>query len=225
MGHRNRVPERKKAAVPAPGDLPRKRGRPPDARKRRAILQAAQRLFFGADPRRLNIETIARRAGVSKATVYAQFDSLEAIIGAVIQDHRQHMLRALETLPATGQDLRASLVAFGERLVDFLTSPRGVALQRMVATDFGGRRGMGRLIFREGPAALRDRLTEIVRAAEKAGAMRVHDAAAAAEQLLGMWHGILVPGLLMSGCRRPAREERRRRVRAAVDAWLRAYGV
>jgi TetR/AcrR family transcriptional repressor of mexJK operon len=51
----------------------------------------------------------------------------------------------------------------------------------------------------------------------------LEDPEAVAEQLLGMWQGLVVPGMVMGGLRRPGREERRRRVEEAVDAVLRAY--
>ncbi len=202
-----------------------RRGRPVDLHKRRAILAAAQQVFFGADPRRLNIETIARTAGVSKATVYAQFGSLTAVLRAVIEEHREDMARALRTLPESGTDLRASLVAFGDALLDFLTSPAAVALQRMLAARVGARARLGRLVYAEGPLALRRRLANILEAEQRQGRLRRHDALVVAEQLLGMWQGLLVPGQVMGGVPRPSRTERRRRVRAAVDTILRAYSV
>lgn len=225
MGRRNDPPTSTKATTRAHPRAVRKRGRPPDIAKQKAILKAAEEVFFGGDPRRLNIEAIARCAGVSKATVYAQFGSLDTLLRAVIQEHREHMLRTLRRFPTTGRNLRASLVAFGDRLVDFLTSPRSIALHRMLATEFRGRKRLGRLIFLEGPATLCERLADILRAGQKEGALRLHEASTAAEQLLGMWQGIVLPGLVMGGCRRPGRHERRQRVRAAVEAWLRAYRV
>lgn len=225
MGRRTHPLTSNKAATRAQPRGTRKRGRPPDVAKRHAILKAAEEVFFGGDPRRLSIEAIARCAGVSKATVYAQFGSLDTLLRAVIQEHREYMLRTLERFPTTGLNLRASLVAFGDRLVDFLTSPRSIALHRMLATEFHGRQRLSRLIFLEGPAALRERLAEILRAGEKEGMLRLHEPSTAAEQLLGMWQGIVLSGLVMGGCSRPGRQERRQRVRAAVEAWLRAYRV
>jgi len=207
--------------------LPRRsgarRGRPVDVAKRQAILAAAEAALFGGDPRHLNIEAIARAAGVSKVTVYAQFGSLDAVLRAVIERHREHMARSLETLPSRGQDLRTSLVAFGEALLEFLTSPQAIALQRMLSGPFASRARLRRLVFEEGPLALREKVARILERERARGALRLEDPEAVAEQLLGMWQGLVVPGMVMGGLRRPGREERRRRVEAAVDAVLRAY--
>ncbi|MCX8073666.1 MAG: TetR/AcrR family transcriptional regulator [Candidatus Binatia bacterium] len=202
----------------------RPRGRPRDERKRSDIIAAARRIFFAADPRKLRMERIAREAGVSKATLYAYFPNLTELLRAVIQDHRASMTRALDRLPQTTSDVRASLVEFGTRLVEFLTSSETVALQRMLAAEPSLRQRLGRLIYREGPETMRTKVARILSAAEARGDLRPHDSQRAAEQLLGMWQGIVSIGLLIGGRPAPSRKERERAVEHAVDVLLRAYG-
>ena len=64
-----------------------KRGRPIDAAKRTAILQAAIHAFFEHGFAAASIEQIAADAGVSKVTVYNQFGDKRALFtGAVEQE-------------------------------------------------------------------------------------------------------------------------------------------
>jgi TetR/AcrR family transcriptional repressor of mexJK operon len=53
--------------------------------------------------------------------------------------------------------------------------------------------------------------------------LAIDSPAEAAEQLVGMWLGVQVTGLMMQGCARPGPAALRRRSRRAVDAFLRAY--
>ncbi len=199
------------------------RGRPPDPGKRAAILSAAQRLFFSGDPRALRMERIAREAGVSKATLYAHFRNLRALLRAVIQGHRATMTAALDRLPQSTADVRSSLVEFGEALLEFLTGTEAIALQRMLAAEPALRRQLGPLTYREGPEVMRAKVARILTAAEARGDLRPHDSLLAAEQLLGMWLGMINVGLLIGGRQRPTQRERQRVVREAVEVLLRAY--
>lgn len=188
-------------------------------------MSAAQRILFAADPRALRMERIAREAGVSKATLYAYFPSLPAVLRAVIQNHREIMTAALERLPVHTSGLRASLVRFGTVLLEFLTSPEAIALQRMLAAEPALRRRLGPLIYREGPEVMRAKVASILDAAQARGELRMHDSGLAAEQLLGMWQGIVNVGMLIGGRPRPTASERARMVRSAVELLLRAYAA
>ena len=52
--------------------------------KAESILAAAKRTFLAAGFGAVSMDTIAREAGVSKATVYAHFAGKEELFGAVI---------------------------------------------------------------------------------------------------------------------------------------------
>lgn len=207
---------------PSPSGGARRRGRPRDDRKRAIILATARRIFFSGDPRRLCMEGVAREAGVAKATLYAYFPNLTELLRAVIQEHRARMTRALEQLPRSTSDVRASLVAFGNALLEFLTSSEAVAIQRMLAANPSLRRRVGRLLYQEGPVEMRSKVARILAAARARGDLRLHDSEHAAEQLLGMWQGIAVVGVVMGGRGRPSARERQHAVASAVDLLLRA---
>ena len=56
----------------------------PPTSKAESILAAAKRTFLAAGFGAVSMDTIAREAGVSKATVYAHFAGKEELFGAVI---------------------------------------------------------------------------------------------------------------------------------------------
>ena len=199
------------------------RGRPPDAEKHAAILAAARQLFFSGSIQALNIEAVARAAGVSKVTVYSHFSDLQGLVRAVVLAQRSEMTRALEDLPLDRGGLRQALIELGCCLMAFLTGDDYVALQRMLAAVSREETWLGTLVYRDGAEATRDRLATRLDEAATRGDLRPHDSRLAAEQLIGMWQGIQTTGLLSGGCPKPDPGQLQRRVEGAVDVLLRAY--
>ncbi|MCU0729336.1 MAG: TetR/AcrR family transcriptional regulator [Sphingopyxis sp.] len=64
---------------PLTAPMPRAAGRPLDEGKRAAIVAAARDCFFEHGYSATSIEQIARRAGVSKVTVYNRFADKQAL--------------------------------------------------------------------------------------------------------------------------------------------------
>jgi AcrR family transcriptional regulator len=91
-------------AIPIKKRLP---GRPRSERSRSKILKAAAALLVTQGPRRMSIEGVADKAGVSKATIYRWWESkgelaLDALVGELIA--------RMKDIPDTGSvegDLRA----------------------------------------------------------------------------------------------------------------------
>lgn len=62
----------------APAETPR-RGRPRSDRARKAILEAAAELLLAPDGDAVSVDTVAKHAGVSKATIYRWWRSKETL--------------------------------------------------------------------------------------------------------------------------------------------------
>jgi TetR/AcrR family transcriptional repressor of mexJK operon len=198
------------------------RGRPPDLQKRAKILAAARAgLVKARTPP--GIDSVARRAGVSKLTVYRHFGSFEALIRAVLHEQHVRLVHHADGIPRVSQDLRRTLAEIGERLLLFLTDDEGQTLLRITSSQAAHRQGLGRLVYEDGPRTFVARIARLLRAAGKAEGFVFEAPLEAAEQLVGMWNGIVVTGVMMQGRPRPAAAEIRRRVRRAVDVFLRAH--
>jgi AcrR family transcriptional regulator len=91
-------------------DTPRRSGRPRSERARRAILAATLALAAEEEPAGLTMEAIAKRAGVSKETLYRWWHSKAEVVLDALAERGQRTI----PLPDTGtlrQDLRAFLRA------------------------------------------------------------------------------------------------------------------
>jgi len=119
----------------------------PAARKRvrlkpevrtRQILDAALAEFaqHGFDAARM--EDIARRAGLSKAGIYAHYSGKEALLEALLGAALTPSAEPRDWLLAGGGNLRAVVEAFVDQLYDRLAAPEVVAVMRL-AIAAGGR--------------------------------------------------------------------------------------
>jgi AcrR family transcriptional regulator len=100
-------------------------GRPPSAAAHRAILDAARELLAERDLAHLNLEQVAARAGVGKATIYRHWPTREALALELL------LAMVGEMVPARDRgDTRAELVAMVEGTLRVLTrEPLGRVMQ------------------------------------------------------------------------------------------------
>ena len=140
----------------------RGRGRPRDLLKRDAILDAATELFYERGFAATSMEAVAERAGVSKMTVYSHFPDKPALLEASFE-RNIGAIRLPEL--SDGADLPASLetlVAFGERLVAFLTRPEIVKGGRLMAAAAADHPALAAAFFAAGPVTMTESVAKFL---------------------------------------------------------------
>ncbi len=132
-----------------------RRGRPPkgseDAR-RKALLAAAEDVFLEKGLA-ASMDDIAKRAGVSKKTIYACVATKERLFADII--HARIENSQVHGLPDTVADARAAeeaMVRFFVQLARFVLSPPSVNLYRTVAAEAARFPDLARTYYNEGPA-------------------------------------------------------------------------
>src|ERR1700751_4544390 len=91
------------------------RNEAPAGGKAESILAAAKRTFLAGGFGAVSMDTIAREAGVSKATVYAHFGSKEELFGAVIGGECERYFASFSAGELDPHDARTSLGVLGRR--------------------------------------------------------------------------------------------------------------
>lgn len=195
-------------------------GRPVDAEKLDRILDAVLDSFAEGDMH-FTIEGVARRADVSKGTIYRHFANADALLEAVLSRLHLNMLGNLPDTEECAGGLRDQLIILGSQLLDFLTSEQGIRIMRTVIAHGARQPDHGQLIYRDGPQAFVRRAAACLSLAHERGRIQLQDPLLTAEQLIGMWKGGMVTGLWMNGRGRPDEAEKRYRVTSAVDLLLR----
>lgn len=123
-------------------------------RKRRAILDAAARLFLQNGYLGTNMDQVAQQAEVSKQTVYKQFASKEALFIAIVKSmtsdagNRVHSER--QSLDHVG-DIGDYLRAYAERQLLVVLTPRLMQLRRLVIGEAGRFPELGHALYEGGP--------------------------------------------------------------------------
>lgn len=152
-----------------------------DLKKSEAILEAAQDLLSERGLQ-VSMAEIARRAGVSKQTLYNRFPS-KTEIGQALARRRSDAITA--PLREPGDPLRV-LTGFARAMIEKVCAPdravslRGVALMSAEAPE------VARAVYEGGPAESLRRLSAWLAQQHAEGRLVVRDPDAAAEMFSGM---------------------------------------
>ncbi|WP_374513118.1 TetR/AcrR family transcriptional regulator [Brevundimonas sp.] len=187
-----------------------------DAAKTEAILDAALSLFQEKGVA-ASMEAIARRAGVSRQTLYNRFPS-RVEIGRALAARRSD---AVSAPLRTGGDPEAVLTAMAAALLEKICTPEAGGSMRGVALMSPEIPELAAAIYEAGPGEGLRRLADWLAEQSRAGRMAVPDSRAAAEMFTGM---VLGHGHLRSVLGLPHPPfDREARAREAARRFLRAF--
>ncbi|MES2862373.1 MAG: TetR/AcrR family transcriptional regulator [Pseudomonadota bacterium] len=190
-----------------------------DERKSEAILEAATALFAEKGIA-ASMEEIARRAGVSKQTLYNRYAS-KVDIGRALAERRSDLI----TAPLrSGADPETVLTALATAMLEKVfgvaagDSLRGVALMAPQAPD------LAEAVYHSGPGESLRRLALWLTDQDRAGTLRVPDPDLAAEMFTGLAVGYGHLRLFM-GVTGPPVGDIPRRAREASQRFLKAFAA
>jgi TetR/AcrR family transcriptional repressor of mexJK operon len=197
--------------IPQARSVPARRGRPLDAAKHQRIVAAATEAFLERGFNATSMDLVARRAKVSKVTVYTHFRSKEALFGAIIDGLAGQLVARIEELTVGDLAPAPALRQFGRRYLDLALAASSIALHRFVVAESAHIPGLGPLIYENGPVQIVRALAAFL---SKRKELKIAHPQRAAEQFLGMVLGQTQLRLLLNA--RPATEVRAG-IGAAVD--------
>ncbi len=155
-----------------------------DHAKSEAILDAAGAVIsergLGAP-----VEVIARRAGVSKQTVYNHFGGKDGLIRALVR-RRIDQLTAPLSDAGLHERPEAALAAYARALMEAALSPGNLTVLRVAIHSAADMPDMTRNFYESGPMMSRARLADFLRAETEAGRLAVDDPPYAAELFSAM---------------------------------------
>ena len=161
--------------------------------KAESILAGAERAFLAAGFGAVSMDTIAREAGVSKATVYAHFAGKEELFGAVIERECEALNSRYFARFSPDElnpcDVPASLAILGRRFLELLLSPDGIALYRIILAEVTRFPRLGEVFWQAGPERQRLQIEAFLRSAIAAGTLALTDTRLAAEQFVALIRG------------------------------------
>ena len=202
------------------------RGRRPDPGKHAAIVEAAARLFL-THGYGMSVETIATEAGVSKQTVYNLFSTKERLFGAVVANHSEIIIVAIENA-ADDAEPRAVLTAVAHELLHLLTGERVAKVYRMLMSaviETGGKSELPAQFYDNGPARGMRQLAAYLARQDQRGRLKVSDPAQAAECFFGTLNGHILIRNMMGLQNHWDEDALQRRAEVCVTAFLETHRV
>ncbi len=194
-----------------------------DVAKNEAILDAALEVL-GERGAAAPMEAIARRAGVSKQTVYNHYGSKADLVRAMCARRVSEMTAPLEA-PGALEQPEETLAAYARAQLAGLLNPRSIALMRTAVAGAATQPDVAQAIHEAGVLANRRRFADFLAAETAAGRLACPDPMAAAELFSGL---VITTRHLaaMLGVLSPLDEAEADRIaRDAAARFLRLFGV
>jgi len=199
------------------------RGRPRDAGKNIAIVNAASRLFLENGFDGTSMDEVAKRAGVSKQTVYSHFSSKELLFGESIRAAIAKYYPDLALEKIKEHSLEVDLRAVCENYARLLLGDDAMAMFRLLVGAAPKGPALAKIFWESGPNDMELKLEEFLQMWVDRGELVINDTQKAASRLItlvkGRPHFMHSIGLTSS----VGEEELQTTVDEAVEAFLRIY--
>lgn len=199
------------------------RGRPKDASKREAILEAAERLFFSRGFESTNLDVIASIANVSKLTVYGHFGSKDELFVETIRVRCEQLASSAKLPRCTQQKVRDRLLANARALFAAVTNNDALAFHRIVVANLSKLSHLPNRYWNAVPQRLIEEVVRVLMGENKAGTLRIEDPERTASQFIIMVKGNLHARLLLGCIESLKQSDIESHLRCTVDLFLRAY--
>jgi AcrR family transcriptional regulator len=155
-----------------------------DVAKTEAILDAAIAVL---SERGLSapMEEIARRAGVSKQTIYNHYGSKAELIRAMATRRVREITAPLDA-PEAAENPQEALAAYAKIMLQGLLNPQSMTIFRLAVASVCEAPDIAQALYDAGPQASRRRLADFLALEADAGRLSLSDALQAAEFFSGM---------------------------------------
>lgn len=192
-----------------------------DRRKSEDILDAASH-EFAENGLEAPLEAIARRAGVSKQTIYNHYGSKEDLLRALFARRSALVVEPLSSARAE-EPLEDRLADYILRIKEAYLGLKGKSSLRAAIAASIARPDLGAAMYAAGPAASRMQVIAFLKAEVAAGRLAIDDPDEAADFLSGMASGSLLLRILLDAPVERRREILERRARACAQRFIRAF--
>lgn len=150
------------------------------------ILDVATALFLGDGFGATSIESVAKRAGISKRTFYHRFSGKEMLFEAVVRRMIERWTPPFDAALLQTPSLASALRRSAEHMLKVALTPEALALHRMVIAEARRFPELARILHELGAAAGIERMARELERRIAAGELRPMNSHLAAEQFILM---------------------------------------
>ncbi len=194
-------------------------------RKFDQVLEGARGVFLADGFEGASVDTIARAAGVSKATLYSYFPDKRLLFMEVARCECCRQADEAVDLIDMNAAPEVVLTETARRLVEFFLSDFGMRVFRICVAEADRFPDLGREFYESGPALARARVASYLTKAVERGQLRIEDINLAADQFLELCKADLFPRVILGVQTRFTEAERTRIIKGAVETFLARYAA
>jgi AcrR family transcriptional regulator len=209
-------------------EVRRGRGRPQarcDEETRAVISDAARSEFAVKGYAATNMESVARRAGVSTKTLYRLMPNKAALFETMITERIDRFASVVRLRACDGSNIKAALrealVVCGELILD----GEVIALQRLILADSEKFPEVAETFYHKAIRRTESTLAGWLHAQSERGLVRIDDAESSAGMLLGMLVFQPQRAVLFGHAPPPDRQQLEQRAEAVAELFLRGCAI
>jgi TetR/AcrR family transcriptional regulator, mexJK operon transcriptional repressor len=151
-----------------------RRGRPANEALARTIVDAARELFVELGFQATTLDMVAKRAKISKLSIYRHFENKEALFSAAIAAHC-HQFAPLALSEGIGGSAEDQLMAAGTSLLRTLLSRDVHSVEAMIMSDKTNQKSLSKLFYEAGPAHVMAQIEGLLRRMHAKAVLNVPD--------------------------------------------------
>ncbi|MEM8591558.1 MAG: TetR/AcrR family transcriptional regulator [Pseudomonadota bacterium] len=192
-------------------------------RKFDQVIEGATEIFMKEGFEGASVDEIARRAGVSKATLYSYFPDKRLLFVEVMKRECKRRIKIAEAFIDKSDPPEVVLPLAGRVMIDIFLSDFGQQIFRMGVAESGNFRELGQGFYECGPGVIERELIPYFELAEKRGELDIPDKLIACHQFAELCKSWIYPQRVMHLREEFTAEEKARVVDEAVKTFLARY--
>jgi AcrR family transcriptional regulator len=193
------------------------------ADRQREIERAAYAVLEARGYAGTSMLAIARKARASNETLYNWYGDKQGLFRALVARNAAEVKALLEAGIAEQHDPLRTLALLGPKLLELLTGPRAVALNRAAAAD--PTRELGTAISQAGRETVAPLIGRVLEAARARGQLAFRQTGEAADLYISLLVGDLQIRCVIGRERQPSVEARERRAQLALGRFISLLGT
>ncbi|MDX2112400.1 MAG: TetR/AcrR family transcriptional regulator [Alphaproteobacteria bacterium] len=189
-----------------------------------AILRAASRLFLRHGYTRTSMDAVAKEADVSKQTVYSYFKNKDELFCRMIEEECARHTPPDSMLEDAALSMENALFKIGMGFIDMISSPRGLAIHRLVMAEVERHPRVAKLFYDSGPLQMQGLLVRYLNRQVQLGALVIDDIERAASDFFALVKGRYHLRMQLRVKPLPTSRDIEKHLHDTVQVFLKIYG-
>jgi len=198
-------------------------GRPKDTAKHEGIVRAANTLFMKNGYELTSMEAVAKKADVSKLTIYSHFSNKSELFKAVIRSRCDTLAMPESLMTLAHEPVEKALLQLGLNFVTLIFRPDSIRLHCIMQAEAARHPKIVQIFFEAGPKRVREAFSKLLQAWNDEKQLAIPDVAKATDQFFSLLKGEMLMKIILLRMPTPSANELKTHVRATVDFFLAAY--